>query len=94
MKSVQAIRRFISRSWLVAGPLIILFLLIAIPIVLAIVDAIVERAFGPEMAERYSVFWLDAMMWTGEMTLLLAPVVLAIYVAFRLARWLIRKKGP
>jgi hypothetical protein len=64
------------------------------PIVLAIARAIIERIFGPEAAERFSVFWLDAMMWTAELALLLAPVVLAIYVAFRLARWLIRKKEP
>jgi hypothetical protein len=94
MKSAQAMQRFMSKAWLVAGPLVLLFLLIAIPIVLAIARAIIERIFGPEAAERFSVFWLDVMMWTAELALLLAPVVLAIYVAFRLARWLIRKKEP
>jgi hypothetical protein len=94
MKSVQSIRRFASKAWLVAGPLIILLLLISVPTALAIIGAIVERIFGPQAAERYSVFLLDATMWGAELTLLFAPIGLAIYVTVRLARWYVRKKEP
>ncbi len=91
---MQAIRRLISRSWLIAAPLILLFLLVGVPIVLAIVGAILERLFGPEAAERFAVSWLDAVSWTAELTLLFAPIALLIYAAFRLARWLVRKNQP
>jgi hypothetical protein len=94
MKSVQAIRRFISTAWLVAAPLILLFGLIAVPIVLGIVSAVIERAFGPEAAERFSVFWVDTMMWAAELAFALTPIALAIYIAFRLAKSLARKKEP
>jgi hypothetical protein len=95
MKFLQAIRRFLSKAWLAAGPLILLLLLIAIPIALAIISAIIERIFGPETAERFAVFWMDAMMWGLELLFILAPIALVVYVAFRLAKWLRRKKsGP
>jgi hypothetical protein len=94
MKFVQAMRRFISNAWLVAAPLIIVFLLIAIPLCLAIVRAIIERLFGPEAAEDFSTFLFGAMMWGGELVLGFAPIGLAIYGIVRLARWLVRKKEP
>ena len=92
MMSVQAIWLFGSRSWL--APLILLFLLIAVPFALGIIGAIIERLFGHEASERFAVFWLDAGMWRAEVTLLLAPTALVIYVAFRLWRWCARKKKP
>jgi len=94
MKFVQAIRRFISNAWLVTAPLVILVLLVAIPLVLAVVGAIIGRAFGPEAAENYSSSLFSAMMWGAELALLLTPIGLAIYGLVRLARWLVRKKGP
>jgi hypothetical protein len=92
MKSVQTIRRFISNAWLVAAPLVIVFLLIAIPLCLAVVSAIIEHVFGPEVAEGFSTTLFGAMMWGGELVLGLAPIGLAIYGIVRLARWLVRKK--
>jgi hypothetical protein len=92
--SLQAIWRLMSRSWLVAAPLIILFLAIAVPIVLGMIGAIVDRVYGPDAAERLAAFWLDAGMWTAELTLLFAPIALAIYATFRLARWLVRRNEP
>ena len=94
MKTLQALRRFISTSWLVAGPLVLLLLLIAVPLLLAIIDAIVGRVFGPDAAEAFFVFWFDAMMWGGELVLIMTPIGLAIYGTFYLARWLVRKKAP
>jgi len=93
MKFLQAIRRFFSKAWLVAGPLILLLLLIAVPIVLAVIGAIIEHISGPEATERFAVFWLDAMMWGLELLFVLAPIALAVYAAFCLAKWLIRKKS-
>jgi hypothetical protein len=92
MKSVQAICRFVSNAWLVAAPLVIVFLLIAVLILAAIVSVIVERMFGSEAAEGFSAFWLNVTMWAGELLLVLAPIGLAIYALVRLARWLLRKK--
>jgi hypothetical protein len=69
-------------------------LLIAVPIVLAIISAIIERVSGPEAAERFDAFWIDVTMWGLELLFVLAPIALAIYVAFRLAKWLVRKKQP
>ncbi len=94
MKSVQAICRFVSNAWLVAAPLVIVFLFIAVLIVFAIVSVIVERVFGPEAAKGFSAFWLDVTMRGAELLLVLAPIGLAIYVSVRLARWLLRKKEP
>lgn len=92
MKSVQAIRRFLSTSWLVAAPLVILFLLIAVPLCVAIFRAIIERVFGHEAAENFSNFVFGAMMWGAELALLLAPIGLAVYGLVRLVRWLAGKK--
>jgi hypothetical protein len=92
MKFMQPLRRFLSKAWLAAGPLILLLLLIVVPVVLAIISAIIERVFGPEASERFAIFWVDAMMWGLELLFILAPIALAVYVAFRLAKWLSRKK--
>jgi len=94
MKLVQTIRRFIARSWLAAAPLVILFLLIAIPLCLAVVHTIIERVFGPEAAESFFDFVFGAAMWGGELVLVLAPIGLTIYGIVRLARWFGRKRRP
>jgi len=94
MKLVQEIRRLIATSWLVAAPLIILFLLIAIPLCLAIASAIIERIFGLKTAEDFSNYLFGAMMWAGELALVLSPIALVIYGIVCLARWLVRKKAP
>ena len=91
MKSVRAICRFVSNAWLVAAPLVIVFLLIAVLMLAAIVSVIVERVFGPEAAEGFSTFLLNATMWGAELALVLTPLGLAIYASVRLARWLLRK---
>ena len=94
MTFVRAIRRFIANAWLAAAPLVILFLLIAIPLCLAIVGAIIGRVWGPEAADDFTTAVFGAMMWGGELALGLAPIGLAIYGLVRLARWLVRKKQP
>jgi ABC-type sulfate transport system permease component len=94
MRAVEAIRRFFSKAWLAAAPLIILFLLVAIPIVLAIVSKTIEHVSGPEVAERFDVFWVDITMGALELTFILAPIALVAYVAFRLTKWLVRKRQP
>lgn len=94
MTFVRAIRRFIANAWFAAAPLVILFLLIAIPLCFAIVSAIIGRVWGPQAAEDFTTAVFGAMMWVGELTLGLAPIGLAIYGLIRLARWLIRKRRP
>jgi len=89
---MQAIRRFISTTWLVAAPLVVVALLVAIPLCLGIVGAIVGRVFGPQAAEAYGDILFGAMMWAAELALLLAPIGLAAYGLFRLAQWLGKKE--
>lgn len=87
-----AIWRFISKSWLVAAPLIILLLLlVGVPIILAIVHAIAARTIGPEAADT---LLMDVMTWTWILVLVLAPIGLAIYLIFRLTRWLLSERKP
>ena len=92
MKSVQAIWRFISSSWLIAAPLIILFILfVGAPIFLAIIHAIAGRVAGPDAADT---LLMDVVTWTWIAVLVLTPLGLAAYGAVRLARWLMRKRAP
>lgn len=92
MKSVQAIWRFVSRSWLIAAPLIILFVLfVGAPIILAIVHAIAARVAGADAADT---LLMDVVTWTWVAVLVLAPIGLAVYGAVRLARWLVRERAP
>jgi uncharacterized membrane protein len=88
MKSMQAIRRFISTSWLVAAPLVIVVLLIVGLALLGIVDAIVGSVFGAEAADN---FIANAMVLFG-MAFELGLLGLVIYAMFCVARWLLRKK--
>ena len=91
MKSVRAIWRFIAKAWLVAAPLVILFLLfIAVPIILAVAHAIVARISGPEAADT---FLMDAMTWTWIAVLALAPTGLIVYGAVYFARRFLRKRA-
>jgi membrane protease YdiL (CAAX protease family) len=89
MKSMQAIWRLMSRSWLVAAPLIIIFVLVAIPLLLSVVHDIIARVSGAEAADVFADNMFGAMMWGAELTFLLAPVALVLVAR----RWL-RKKGP
>jgi hypothetical protein len=92
MKSVQAIWRFISSSWLIAAPLIILFFLfVGAPILLAIIHAIAARVAGPDAADT---LLMDVVTWTWIAVLVLTPLGLAVYGAVRLARWLKRERAP
>jgi len=94
MKSLQSLRRFISASWLVAAPLVVLLLLIVVPILFAVISAIIERLFGSEAADDFSAYMFGALMWGGELVLVFAPIALALYGIVRVARWLARKKEP
>jgi preprotein translocase subunit SecG len=89
MKFIQAIRRFILNSWLVAAPLVILVLLVAGLALLGIVDAIVGSVFGAEAADN---FLADTMAW-GAMVFVLAILGLLIYGLFCIAKWLVGKKA-
>ena len=89
MKFLQVIWRFISRSWLIAAPLIILFVLfVGAPVILAIVHAIGSRVAGADAADT---LLMDVVTWTWVAVLVVAPMGLAIYGAIRLARWLLRE---
>jgi hypothetical protein len=90
MKAIQAIRRFISTSWLVAAPLVVIVLLIAGMALLAIADSIVEHLFGAEAADNF----LANTMVSLWIALELALVALIIYGLFRLARRLLRRIVP
>ena len=90
----QAIRRFIANAWLAAAPLVIVFLLIAIPLCLAIIGAIIEGIWGPDAAEDFSTSVFGGMMWGGELALGLAPIGLIAYGLYRLARWWLGQRKP
>jgi hypothetical protein len=92
MKSVQAIRRFISNAWLVAAPLVLLFLLIVVvPIFFAVAYEILKLIFSPEQADT---LLMDAGMWLAMVVFVLTPIGFAIYAMVCLARWLVGKKEP
>jgi len=92
MKSLQAIRRFISNAWLAAAPLVVLFgLVVGVPILVGIAHWIVARVSDPETADN---LLMDVGMTAAAMVLLLTPAGLAIYAIVRLAKWLIGKKEP
>jgi preprotein translocase subunit SecG len=89
MKSVQAIWRFISTSWLVAAPLVIVVLLVVGLALLGIAHAIIGSVFGAETADN---FLADTMAWAAMVFVLALLLGLPIYAIFCLARWLVRKK--
>jgi hypothetical protein len=90
MKAVRAIWRFISASWLVAAPLVILALLAAIFVFLAIGQAIIGRAFGADAADNFIANAMVAL----AMALELALLGLLAYGLFCAARLLLRRKRP
>jgi hypothetical protein len=90
MKSMQAMQRFISTSWLVAAPLVIVVLLVVGLALLGFVYAIVGSLFGAEVAEN---FIANATVLFG-MAFELGLLGLVIYAIYCLARWLLRKKAP
>jgi len=92
MRFLQALRRFISTSWLVAAPLVVVFGLVAAVILLAILQAVIEHVFGGEAADRFASHWFGALMWAAELTLLLAPIALAAYLIAIAVRRLRRQK--
>jgi hypothetical protein len=88
---VRAIWRFIAKAWLVAAPLVILFLLlVGAPIILAVAHAIIARISGREAADT---LLMDAMTWTWIAVLALAPIGLIVYGAVRLTRRFLRKRA-
>jgi uncharacterized BrkB/YihY/UPF0761 family membrane protein len=92
MKLRQDLQRLISNVWLAAAPLVILLmLLVGLPAIFAIVHAILAHMLGREAADTLS---MDALMWTSELTLVLAPAGLLVYAAVAIARRLPRRKQP
>ena len=94
MKFLRALRHFISTSWLVAAPLLIVFGLVAAVIFLAILQAVIERIFGVAAADRFANLWFGALMWAAELTALLVPIGLVGYLIAIGARRYMRKKQP
>jgi hypothetical protein len=91
VKSLRAIWRFVAKAWLVAAPLVILFLLfVGAPIVLAVAHAVVARISGPEAADT---LLMDDMTWTWIAVLVLAPIGLIVYGAVSVARRFLRRKA-
>jgi hypothetical protein len=91
VKSLRAIWRFVAKAWLVAAPLVILFLLfVGAPIVLAVAHAVVARISGPEPADT---LLMDDMTWTWIAVLVLAPIGLIVYGAVSVARRFLRRKA-
>jgi hypothetical protein len=92
MKFLQVIWRFITRSWLIAAPLIILvFLFVVVPLVLAVVHAVAARVSGPEAADT---LLMDAMTWTWILVMVLTPIALVVYGLVGLVRWLLSERKP
>jgi ABC-type sugar transport system permease subunit len=91
VKSVRAIWRFAAKAWLVAAPMVILFLFfVGAPIILAVAHAIVAHISGPEAADT---LLMDAMTWTWIAVLVLAPTGLIVYGAVRLAKRFLRERA-
>ena len=91
MTLMRAIWRFSAKAWLVAAPLVILFLLfVGAPIILAVAHAIVARVSGPEAADT---LLMDAMTWTWIAVLVLVPAGLIGYGAVCLARRFLSKRA-
>jgi hypothetical protein len=91
VNSLRAIWRFVAKAWLVAAPLVILFLLfVGAPIVLAVAHAVVARISGPEAADT---LLMDDMTWTWIAVLVLAPIGLIVYGAVSVARRFLRRKA-
>jgi hypothetical protein len=90
MKPIQAIWRFISASWLVAAPLVILVLLVGVFALLGIICAIIEHVLGPETADNFLANAMVLLTIAFELALL----GLVIYGIFCIARWLVSKKAP
>ena len=88
---LRAIWRIIAKAWLVAAPLVILFLLfVGAPIILAVAHAFVAHISGPEAADT---LLMDAMTWTWIAVLVLAPTGLIVYGAVCVARRFLRKRA-
>jgi len=91
MRFIRPVSRFISNTWLAAGPLVLLFaFVIGVPAVFGLVHVIVARIWGPETADN---FLMNAGMLAG-MLLVLAPIALAAYALVCIAKWLVGKKEP
>lgn len=91
VKSVRATWHFIAKTWLIAAPLVILFFLfVGTPIILAVAHAIVARISGPEAADA---LLMDAMTWTWIAVLVFAPIGLIAYGAVRVAKRFLRKSA-
>jgi len=91
VKSVRAIWRCVAKAWLVAAPLVILFLLfVGAPIILAVAHAFVAHISGPEAADT---LLMDAMTWTWIAVLVLTPTGLIVYGTVRFAKRFLRKRA-
>ena len=90
MKSVQAIRRFVSNAWLAAAPLVVLFgLVVGLPILAGMAHGIVAWLFDRDTADK---LLMDVGMTATAMVLVLTPIGAAIYAIVCLARWRGEKK--
>jgi hypothetical protein len=65
MRFWHAIRRFISVSWLVAAPLVIVFLIFVLFLLLKLLEFLIGIVFGPEAAEAFVInfFLLMGMLF-------------------------------
>ena len=91
MKVLQAIRRFVSNHPVAAPPLILVAVyVIGMPIFI-VVALVVTRFMGPD-PDAADTLLMGAIMWTSAAFFVLAPISLAIYAMFGLAKWLGSKK--
>jgi hypothetical protein len=87
MKALQAIRRFVSNHPVVAPPLILVSAyLIGFPIFIA-VARVVTRFMSPD-PDAADALLMGAILWMSAAFFVLAPLSLAIYAMFSLAKWL------
>jgi hypothetical protein len=84
MKPLQDAWRFVTTTWFVAAPLLVLFVvLVVLPVVFMIMHAILVRMIGRDDADT---MLMGAVMWTSEFVLVLGPLAFVIYVGYRVAR--------
>jgi len=79
MKFWHAIKRFILVSWLVAAPLVIVFLIFVLFLFLKLIEFLVGLLFGPEAAEVFIInlfLLMGALFWP---VIIGAPISYAIY---------------
>jgi hypothetical protein len=87
---MEMLRRFVSRAWLVAAPLIIIsIVVVVIPTSIGLIHQILQLMFRREVADT---LLMDAGIWLVILASVATTSGLVLYAAVCLVRWAKRKK--